>query len=394
MLGAWKDGDVTMLETCSERLEAIVSDSERLMASESPYDDLDAIARSADVVAEVFGARLAEVGLTVKPERIVVDGCTHVRWRFGGGGRVLVLAHHDTVWPVGTLAARPIGTNGGELRGPGCFDMKVGLAMAVHAIAALAKKDGPRAVDGVTLIVNGDEQIGSPSSRALIEESARGCKAVLVLEAAGPGGALKTARKGVSVYVVETVGRASHAGLDPEKGINAVIEMALQIPVIAQLAQVDLGTTVTPTTLEAGTSFNTVPGRARLHVDVRAVTLAEQQRVDHAIRSLSPKSSGSRIAVSGGIKRPVMERTTSAHLFARASALAADAGITRLAAMSVGGASDGNLTSGIGVPTLDGLGPVGGGANTEGEYVLIEHIPHRTALVALLIEDTLAAGGR
>ncbi len=385
---------MTMLETCTERLKAIVSDSERLMSSESPYDDLDAISRSADVVTEVFGARLAEVGLTAKPERIVIDGCTHLRWTFGGGGRVLVLAHHDTVWPVGTLATRPISSAGGKLSGPGCFDMKVGLAMAVHAIAALAKKDGPGAVDGVTLIVNGDEEIGSPTSREMIEDSARGCDAVYVLEAAGPGGALKTARKGVSVYVVESFGRAAHAGVEPGKGINAVIEMALQIPAITRLADADLGTTVTPTTLQGGTSFNTVPAHAQLHVDVRAMTLAEQQRVDQKIRSLPAKSSGSRIKVSGGINRPVMERATSAHLFARASALAADAGIDRLAALSVGGASDGNLTSGMGIATLDGLGPVGGGLNTDQEHVLIDHIPHRTALVALLIEDALAAGGR
>lgn len=383
-----------MLDACTERLKAIVSDSELLMASESPSADLAAIARSADVVADVFGARFAEVGLAAKPERIVIDGCTHLRWNFGGGGRVLVLTHHDTVWPVGSLATHPITHANGKLSGPGCFDMKVGLAQAVHAIAALAQKGGPGAVDGVTLIVNGDEEIGSPTSRELIEESARGCDAVYVLEAAGPGGTLKTARKGVSVYLVEAIGRAAHAGLEPEKGINAVVQIAMQIPAITKLADPDVGTTVTPTTLQAGTSVNTVPGYARLHVDVRAMTLAEQERVDHGMKALAPKSSGSRIKVSGGINRPVMERATSAHLFARALALAADAGIERLAALSVGGASDGNITSGMGIPTLDGLGPVGGGANTEDEHVLIDQIPQRTALVALLIEDALATGGR
>ena len=391
--GAWKDGDVVMLETCTVRLGAILADAERLMSCESPSDDLAAIARSADVVADVVGARLAEAGLPSTPERIVVDGRTHLRWRFGGGRRVVVLTHHDTVWPIGSLATHPIGTADGMLSGPGCFDMKVGIAQAVHAIAALAQAGGPEAVDGVSLLVTGDEEIGSPTSRGLIEEEARRAKAVLVLEPAGPDGSLKTARKGASMYKVEAFGRASHAGLEPEKGINAVIEMAQQIPVIAALGDDGHGTTVTPTRLRADTTVNTVPAHAVLDVDVRAMTPVEQRRVDHAMRSLRPVLSGSRIGISGGISRPVMDRAHTAHLFARATALADAAGIHPLHAIAVGGASDGNLTAGMGAPTLDGLGAVGGGAHADSEHVLIEHIPHRTALVALLIEDTLAGGG-
>ncbi|WP_179398171.1 M20/M25/M40 family metallo-hydrolase [Demequina lutea] len=383
-----------MLDTCSERLGAILDDAQRLMSCESPSDDLAAIARSADVVAEVVGARLAEAGLPSTPERIVVGGCTHLRWRFGGGGRVLILTHHDTVWPIGSLATYPIHITGGVLSGPGCFDMKVGLAQAVHAIAALAQKAGPAAVAGVTLLVTGDEEIGSPTSRGLIEDEARGAKAVFVLEAAGPDGSLKTARKGASVYGVDVIGRAAHAGLEPEKGINSVVELAAQIPVIAALADTDHGTTVTPTRLRADTTVNTVPAHARLDVDVRATTAAEQHRVDHGMRSLESTLSGSRIDVSGGITRPVMERTNTAHLFSRATTLADSAGIHPLHAIAVGGASDGNLTAGMGVPTLDGLGAVGGGAHAADEHVVIEHIPHRTALVALLIADTLAGGGR
>jgi glutamate carboxypeptidase len=383
-----------MLETCTARLGAILADAERLMSCESPSDDLAAIARSADVVADVVGARFADVGLPATPERIVVGGCSHLRWRFGGGGRVVVLTHHDTVWPVGSLATYPVSISAGILSGPGCFDMKVGLAQAVHAIAALAERGGPSAVDGVSLLVTGDEEIGSPTSRRLIEDEARSSKAVFVLEAAGPDGSLKTARKGASVYGVDVIGRAAHAGLEPEKGVNAVVELAAQIPVIVALANPDHGTTVTPTRLRADTTVNTVPAHARLDVDVRATTAAEQRRVDRGMRSLESTLSGSRIDVSGGITRPVMERATTAHLFARATALADAAGIHPLHAIAVGGASDGNLTAGKGVPTLDGLGAVGGGAHAADEHVIIEHIPHRTALVALLIEDALAGGGR
>ena len=270
----------------------------------------------------------------------------------------------------------------------------MGLAQAIHAIAALAQKGGPAAVDGVSLLVTGDEEIGSPTSRGLIEEEARGSKAVLVLEAAGPDGSLKTARKGASVYTVDVIGRAAHAGLEPEKGVNAVVELAAQVPIIAALANSDHGTTVTPTRLHAETTVNTVPAHARLDVDVRATTAAEQRRVDRGMRSLESTLSGSRIDVSGGISRPVMERSSTAHLFARATALADAAGIHPLHAIAVGGASDGNLTAGRGVPTLDGLVAVGGGAHSPDEHVVIEDIPHRTALVALLIEDTLKGGGR
>lgn len=384
-----------MLDSCVERLDAMIADAETLLACESPSSDLAAIARSADVVAEVVGARLAEAGLTAAPERLVVDGCTHLRWRFGGGRRVVVLTHHDTVWPLGSLATHAIGLHDGVLTGPGCFDMKVGLVQAVHAIAALAQAGGPAAVDGVTLLVTGDEEIGSPTSRGIIEAEARGARAVFVLEAAAPDGALKTARKGTSMYTVEAIGLAAHAGLEPEKGVNAAMEIAAQVPLIAALSSEEHGTTVTPTRLIADTTVNTVPAHARLDVDVRAMTAEEQRRVDKDMRGLQPTVHGSQLRVSGGISRPVMDRAHTAHLFARATALAPDAGIHPLLAVAVGGASDGNVTAGIGAPTLDGLGAVGGGAHADDEHVVIEHIPHRTALLALLIRDTLVgAGGR
>lgn len=383
---------MTMLESCENRLEAMLADAELLMACESPSDDNAALARKADVVAQLVESRLADAGLPGIPERLVIDGCTHLRWRFGGGGRVLLLAHHDTVWPIGSLASHPISRSESALAGPGSFDMVVGLIQAVHAIAALADEGGPDAVAGITLLVTGDEEIGSPTSRALLEEEARGCSAVLVLEPAGPGGTLKTARKGVSLYEVAALGRAAHAGLEPENGVNATIEIAAQIPAIVALADAARGTTVTPTRLSADTTVNTVPARASVSIDVRATSEEEQLRVDRALRSLTPTLSGARLEVTGGINRPVMERATSSHLFARAMAVAPLAGIERLTAVAVGGASDGNFTAGIGVPTLDGLGAVGGGAHADDEHALIEHIPHRTALVALLMRDVLTAG--
>jgi glutamate carboxypeptidase len=381
---------VSILDACRAHLTPLLVDAERLIRHESPSDDRAAIQASADLVAELVGARFAAAGIVAEAERIVIDGCPHVRWRLGAGPRrVLILGHHDTVWPPGTLDLRPFSITYGVMRGPGCFDMIVGLAQAVHAITVLVETCGIGAVDGVTLLVTGDEEIGSLTSRQLIEDEAHGCDAVLVLEAAGSEGALKTARKGVSLYAVAAIGKAAHAGLEPDKGVNASIEIAHQIPRIAALADAARGTTVTPTRLAADTTVNTVPAHAQIDVDVRATTAAEQQRVDADIRALTPQVSGARLEIGGGVNRPVMERALAADLFARAVALAPAAGITDLAEIAVGGASDGNFTAGIGVQTLDGLGAVGGGAHAEDEHVLVGHIASRTALVALLIQDLL-----
>lgn len=384
---------VTIVDACRAHLEPLLEDAERLIRHESPSDDPAAVEASADLVTAVVSERFAASGIVATAERLVIDGCPHVRWRLGHGPRrVLVLGHHDTVWPIGTLDTHPYGIVDGVMRGPGCFDMIVGLAQAVHAITALAETHGADAVDGVTLLITGDEEIGSLTSRELIEAEAADCEAVLVLEAAGPGGAIKTARKGVSLYGVTAVGRAAHAGLEPDKGINASIEIAHQIPLIATMADPAHGTTVTPTRLAADTTVNTVPARARIDVDVRATTAAEQRRIDDAMRALAPRLPGASIEISGGINRPVMERASAAELYARAARLAPQAGIEELTEIAVGGASDGNFTAGLGVPTLDGLGAVGGGAHATDEHVLVDHIAPRTALVALLIRDVLTEG--
>ena len=367
----------------------MLDDVRRIIECESPSEDAEANARSAEVITAVIGARLAEVGLPAEPQRIDVDGGVTLRWRSGAPSRVLLLGHHDTVWPLGTLERLPFSIADGVLRGPGCFDMAIGLVQATHAVAALAALHGADAVGAVTILVTGDEETGSTRSRHLLEQEARDADAVLVVEASGPGGALKTERKGTSMYTVTASGRAAHAGLEPERGVNAGVELAHQIPAIAQLGDADAGTTVTPTSGRIGTTLNTVPAVASIDVDVRARTTAELERVDTAIRRLEPSLDGARVAVAGGVNRPPLEHAMAAGLYDRARRLASDAGIDDLDECSVGGASDGNFTAGLGVPTLDGLGGVGGGAHADDEHVLIEHIAPRTALLALLIADLL-----
>ena len=361
-------------------LEQLVADIREMVECESPSADLAAVARSADVVARVGARRLG-----VAPEKIVLDGRTHLRWRLGTGpSRVLVLGHHDTVWPIGSLATRPCTVDGGVLRGPGCFDMKAGLAMAFHALAGLDHRDG------VTLLVTGDEELGSPSSRALIEDEARSAEAALVLEASADGGALKTERKGVSLYDVRVLGRAAHAGLEPEHGVNATVELAHQVLAVAALGRHVTGTTVTPTSSGTGTTTNTVPAGGSFAVDVRVRSGAEQARVDVAMRSLRAVLPGAALEVTGGPNRPALEARSSAALFDRVRAVAVRLGLPEPTAAAVGGASDGNFTAGVGTPTLDGLGAVGGGAHADDEHVLVGELGGRTMLLGGLVADLVA----
>ena len=365
----------------ARRLPRLLADIEELVACESPSTDPAALARSTDLVAD-----LGERHLGTAPERLQAGGRTHLRWRLGAGPpRVLVLGHHDTVWPLGSLAARPYEVEGGVLRGPGCFDMKAGLVIALCAVAGLPDRAG------VTVLITGDEEIGSPTSRELIESTARGCAAALVFEGAADGGALKTERKGTSNYVVRAAGRAAHAGLEPERGVNASIELAHQLLAVSALGDPVLGTTVTPTVLSAGTSTNTVPAAGQFAVDVRAREVAEQHRVDRELRALHPALPGSRLAVSGGPNRPPLNAGASADLYARTIRLAAELGLDPPGCAAVGGGSDGNFTAGLGVPTLDGLGAVGGGAHADDEHVLVAQLPARVALVAALVENLLGS---
>ncbi|MFE4294240.1 M20 family metallopeptidase [Streptomyces sp. NPDC056647] len=368
-------------------LPAMLADLAELVRCESFSADHAAVARSAEVVG-ALGRRLLGAG----PETMVIDGVTHLRWTFGTP-RVLLVGHHDTVWPMGSIKSHPWSVADGIARGPGVLDMKAGLVQMFHALASLPSPDG------VGILINGDEEVGSATSRQLIEESVRGCAAAFVLEAsADDEGALKTARKGTSRYEVVVHGRAAHAGQEPRKGINAAVEAAHQVLSIAGLgaatgavdgADSVLGSaTVTPTLLSAGSARNTVPALARVSVDVRVPTPVAQDRIDALMRGLTPRVPGARLEVLGGGQRPPMEPESSAELFALASQLAAELGQEPLRGIAVGGASDGNYTAAAGCPTLDGLGAVGGGAHADTEYVNVARMVPRTRLLAQLIMRT------
>jgi len=361
-----------------------VNDAERcedlraLVECESPSEDRDATARCADVLADLVRRRLGG-----EAERVEVEGRVHLRWSFGRP-RVLLLGHLDTVWPLGTLARWPFEVRGERATGPGVFDMKGGL---VQMLEALSGRGGP---DGVAILVTSDEEVGSNSSRALIEETAAGMEAVLVLEPSADG-ALKTARKGVGTFRLDVTGRAAHAGLEPHKGVNATVEAAAQILAIAELGRPDQGTTVTPTTLSAGTTVNTVPESATLRIDVRASTVAEMDRVQSALGSLRPRLPGAGLAMTPVSVRPPLESSVSRDLFEAARRHAARLGLGDLAGVAVGGGSDGNLTAAIGIPTLDGLGAVGDKAHAEGEWLLVPAMRQRAGLVAALVDELVGA---
>lgn len=370
---------MSRLETLRSRVPDMVQALERLVAAESPSSDLAATAACAGVAHG-----LARDLLGKEAEVIQVEGRSHLRWRFGSPTKVVLIGHLDTVWPVGTTATWPFEVTDDRATGPGCFDMKGGVVQLLFAAAALDD------LDGVAVLLTTDEELGSPSSRDLIAETVAGARAVLVLEPSAAG-ALKTQRKGVSTYRLDVTGRAAHAGLDPEKGINAALELAHQVIAISRLARPDAGTTVTPSVLSAGTTSNTVPGIASVAVDVRALTVAEQERVDAELNELAPVVEGASLAVRRIATTPPLERAASEALFTRAQQIASEVGLEPLTEKAVGGGSDGNFTAGLGIPTLDGLGPVGGNAHAEGEWISVSAMPERAALVAGLVATLLEA---
>ena len=355
---------------------------ERMVSMESPSFDKPLV----DKFVRFTGSRFQEIGGEVEYVATERFG-DQMLARFSGksSDRILLLGHSDTVWPAGEIEKRPFKIGDGRVFGPGVFDMKAGILLMWMAVGALSRKRG--ALErSVTDLLTSDEEVGSNSSRALTESEAARCRAVFVLEPSLPGGVLKTARKGVGQFTLKAVGRAAHAGIDPLKGVNAIEEISRQILKLHRLTDVVQGTTVTVGVVQGGTRSNVVPAEAAAEIDVRITSMGEAERVTRAIGALAPELPGARLEVSGSINRPPMERTSdTVRLFEIACRIAAQIGID-LKEGSTGGASDGNLTSALGIPTLDGLGAVGDGAHAVDEWVDVESLPARAALVAGLIE--------
>ena len=359
------------------QLDVLLADLAELVGVESPSHDLAALERSAAVLADVIERRLGS-----RPELVPTPAGPVVHWKGGGEPKVLILGHHDTVFPIGTLAKRPFTVADGKATGPGVFDMKGGIVQAIHAVASL---DDP---SGVEILMTPDEEVGSADSRELLEQRALACGTVLVFEPSADGGALKTARKGVGTFEVVVHGKASHAGLEPEKGVNSLVAAAELIGTIATFGRPERATTVTPTMATAGTAENVVPAETRVRVDVRIVEPAEKTRVEEAMSSLVTAGTsvpGATVEILGGINRPPMPESSSASLFPIAVQAAEAIGLEGIRGVAVGGGSDGNLTAAIGVPTLDGLGAVGGGAHADHEYIVVDTLVERTKLITELL---------
>ena len=373
-----------LLNHLESRKGEIVRRLEQMVNLDTPTDQPDAVG----VLGGVLRGWLEAAGARVEthPAPGVAD---HLLARWGEGERqILIIGHIDTVWPLGEAARRPFRLDeGGRASGPGVFDMKCGVLQAVTAMETLGAL-GRRLVDRrVALLINTDEEVGSLTSRPLIEAEAGRSAAVLVPEPAGPPfGALKTARKGVGIFELAVAGRASHAGAAHADGINALEELAHQVLRLQALTDYERGTTVNVGLAGGGSRPNVVPAAAWARVDARVTSAAEGARLDAALAGLRPVRDGAEITIGGGWNRPPMERTEgNLRLFGLASELARDLGFA-VGETASGGGSDGNFTSALGVPTLDGLGACGGGAHALTEHLFVDEIPRRTALLARLIE--------
>lgn len=353
---------------------AMLADLETLVNVESPSLDLDALAESAGVLSAIIESRLGGAA------RIVPSPAgPHVHWSGGGEPKVLIVGHHDTVFPKGSLARRPFTVAEGRATGPGVFDMKGGIVQAIHGVASLEDRSG------VEILFTADEEVGSVHSRDLIVERATACGAVLVFEPSADGGALKTARKGTGTFEVLVHGRAAHAGLEPEKGVNALVEASSQVLVIDRFGRPERGTTVTPTVSSSGTADNVVPAEAKVMVDVRVVEADERARVEAAFAGLAPTHPEARLEIRGGFNRPPMPPTASTWLFPLAVEVAESMRLPAVQGVAVGGGSDGNFTAAAGVPTLDGMGAVGGGAHADHEWIAVDRMVDRAELVAGIV---------
>ena len=368
-----------LLETLRRNMPETISLLEAVVNMDSPTVDKPLV----DRLVHYLGTRFQTLGGSVEyiPAERFGD---HLVARFDGASksRLLILGHTDTVFPAGEVGRRPFRIENDRATGPGVFDMKAGITLIWAALRASGPLPRP-----VTVLLTSDEEMGSPSSRELIEREAGAADAVLVLEPSLPGGGIKTSRKGVGRFTVMATGRAAHAGIDPSRGINAIEEIAHQIVLLQGMSDGARGTTVTVGVVQGGTRVNVVPAEAAVEIDVRITSNEEAARITELIRALRPRLPGATLHIRGGINRPPMERTSdTGRLFEIARKIGEELGI-RIEEGSTGGASDGNFTAAMGIPTLDGLGPIGDGAHSLEEYVEIASLPERAALIAGLIRQ-------
>jgi glutamate carboxypeptidase len=372
---------VRLLKT---RLPEMLSTLERLVLAESPSLEKAPADRCCDLLAKEWRKRGASV------ERIGQKQCgdqLRVTWwpqRARPAGQLLVLGHYDTVYSSGSLTKMPFRVSGGKAYGPGVFDMKAGLVQALFALETLQQTKAALR-HRLIFLWTSDEEIGSDASRKVIETEARRSDAVFVLEPSlGPKGLLKTARKGVGEAELIVYGRASHAGLAPQEGINAIHELSRQLLRVQEWNDLRRGVSVNADIIEGGTRVNVIAERARAVLDLRALRVSDMRRLERRLHALRPILRGAKLEVRGGFNRAPLERKSSAALFAGAKSLAAQMNLS-LGECTAGGGSDGNLTAAVGVPTLDGLGAVGHGAHSKDEHILINTMPVRAALLAVLL---------
>jgi glutamate carboxypeptidase len=373
-----------LLTILKPRLPEMLATLRRLVLAESPSFEKTAADRCCGLLEAEWrkrGARVERLSQKLRGDHL------RITWwprKSRPAGQLLVLGHYDTVYSKGTLAKMPFRISAVKACGPGVFDMKAGLVQALFAFGAL-KNSAARLPKRLVFLWTSDEEIGSESSRRLIESEARRSDAVFVLEPAlGPWGLLKTARKGVGEAEIIVHGRASHAGLAPEEGVNAVHELARQITRIEKWNDPRRGITVNADIIEGGVRTNVIAERARAVLDLRALRSEDMRRIENRLHALRPILHGARLEIRGGFDRPPLERKFSGALFARAKSLAAQMGLP-LGECAAGGGSDGNLTAALGIPTLDGLGAVGDGAHSAREHVLINTMTARAALLAALL---------
>ena len=372
-----------LLEAARERETQMIDRMRDLVAIESPSNDKESV----DRVQTHFAAWASAAGAEIRRHAFADFGDSlELNFRAAGARRrpILLLGHLDTVWEPGTLARMPWRATRDRLSGPGVLDMKAGVVMALTAVELL--RDRKLLRRPVTLLLHGDEEVGSPVSRGLTEKMARKCEAVYVLEPAqGEAGAYKTARKGVGHYRLTVTGRAAHSGVDFEKGHSAIVELARQIDALHSLTDLRQGITVNPGVVGGGTRSNVIAAEAWVEIDVRVRSRADAVRIDRALHALRAADPGCKLSMQGSVNRPPMERTpATVALFRRAQALGAQIGIA-LDEAATGGGSDGNFTSALGIPTLDGMGAVGAGAHAPTEYVMRKHLAARTALLAAML---------